>query len=113
MEPAEQLVDQSILSLLFISLILSNVDNGRYHPDGYSRLAEHDYERSVPMLSYCLSLCSINQTCAGMYYDETKSMCYMSGKSWFLNIPGEEHKAFMKAAHDKTFAGLYFSLVSK
>ena len=89
------------------------IDNGRYHPDGYSRLAEHDYERSVSMLSYCLSLCSMNQTCAGMYYDETKSMCYMSGKSWFINIPGEEHKAFMKAAHDETFAGLYSSLVSK
>ena len=47
-----------------------------------------------------------------MYYDETKSMCYMSGKSWFINIPGEEPKAYMKAAHDKTFAGLYSSFVS-
>ena len=65
------------------------------------------------MLSYCLSLCSINQTCAGIYYDETKSMCYISEKNLFINIPREEHKAYMKAAHGKSFVGLYSSLVSK
>ena len=79
------------------------LDNGRYHPQGYSDLDEPDYEKSVPNLSFCLSLCSINQSCAAMSYNESTSTCYMSGVPHFLNISGVEPAAYWKIAHPHGF----------
>ena len=79
------------------------LDNGRYHPQGYSDLDEPDYEKSVPNLSFCLSLCSINQSCAAMSYNESTSTCYMSGVPHFLNISGVEPTAYSKMAHPDGF----------
>ena len=84
------------------------VDNGRYHPDGYYTLAVYDYVKSVPKLSDCLSLCSFNQSCAAMSYNDTALTCYMSGKSWFISKPEEKLNAFMKAAHSETLKSQYF-----
>ena len=86
--------------LLNVSYFL---DNGRYHPQGYSKLYQPDYERPVPDISYCLSLCSFNQSCAGMSYNESTSTCSMSGVPHFLNISGFEPAAYWKVAHPDGF----------
>ena len=59
-------------------------------------LLNPDYWKSVHKISDCLSLCSFNQTCAAMSYDERTSTCYMSGFPTFLNIIGERPKAFLQ-----------------
>ena len=82
------------LMLIFILL-----DDGSYHPQGYSALHNPDYEKSVPNLSSCLSLCSVNQSCAAMSYNESTSTCYMSGVPHFLNISGIKPAAYWKKAH--------------
>ena len=48
-----------------------------------------------------------------MSYDELTTTCYMSGKSWFINIPGKEPAAFMKEAHADTLTGLYYFTIEK
>ena len=79
------------------------LDNGGYHPQGYSKLYQPDYEKSVPDISFCLSLCSVNQSCAGMSYNESISTCYMSGTPHFLNISGAKPAADRKLSHSSGF----------
>ena len=86
--------------LLNVSYFL---DNGRYHPQGYSKLYQPDYEESVTDISFCLSLCSVNQSCAAMSYNESTSICSMSGLPHFLNISGAEPTAYWKVAHPDDF----------
>ena len=75
------------------------VDESGYSAENYSMLSSPDYRKPVHMLSDCLSLCSINQSCAAMSYDAFTSTCYMSGMPTFLNITGVEPTARMKKAH--------------
>ena len=79
------------------------LDDGRYYPQGYSKLYQPDYEKFVPDISYCLSLCSFNQSCAAMSYNESTSTCSMSGVPHFLNISGVKHAAYWKLAHPDGF----------
>ena len=94
-------------------LLSSNIflDDGSYHHEIYTKLQKPDYQKHVPNLSYCLSLCSVNQTCAAAFYNESTSVCYMSGVSAFINIHGKERKAFRKSAHTESFSlieGIYY-----
>ena len=76
----------------------------------YTSLQKPDYQKYVPNQSYCLSLCSINQTCAAVLYNESTSVCHMSGVSAFINNHVTEKRAFMKSAHTDSFSlieGLY------
>ena len=96
-----------IFTLLSYTIIL---DDGRYHHEMYTKLQKPDYQKPVPNRSYCLSLCSINQTCAAVLYNESTSVCHMSGVSAFINNHVTEKKAFMKSAHVESFSlieGLY------
>ena len=77
----------------------------------YTKLQKPDYQKHVPNLSYCLSLCSVNQTCAAAFYNESTSVCHMSGVSAFIYIYGKERKAFRKLAHAESFSlieGIYY-----
>ena len=98
-----KLQSPSSLNMWSALVVIIFLDNGRYHPQGYSALHKPDYEKSVPNLSFCLSLCSINQSCAAMSYNESTSTCYMSGVPHFLNISGVEPTAYWKMAHPDGF----------
>ena len=67
-------------------------------------LVNSDYQTIIHEHSDCLSLCSSNQTCAAMYYDEFTSTCHISEIPTFLDVYGITPKAFLKKDYATNFS---------
>ena len=90
---------KQLLQFHCIKDIFIILDDGRFSLVTYTALTVYDYYKVVQELSYCLSLCSINTTCAAVQYDRNTTICYFSSRPFFLNFSHLESAAYHKRAH--------------
>ena len=79
-----------------VESLISILDSGRYQSERYSGLVKPDFSTRAPKMDFCLSMCAVNSTCAAVLYNESTSICHMSGEPEVQDISGAVPNAFVK-----------------